>query len=49
MEILVIMAIFITKVSDEKLHRIVIDKDAWNELELKKGDYVKVTIEKVKI
>lgn len=49
MDILVIMAVFITKVSDEKLHRIVIDKDAWKELGLKKGDYVKVTIEKVKV
>jgi len=49
MVFMVLMVMFITKVTDETHHRIVIDKDAWDELKLKKGDYVKVTIEKVKI
>ena len=48
MVLMVLMVTFITKVTDETHHRIVIDKDAWDELKLKKGDYVKVTIEKVK-
>ncbi len=41
------MEIFITKITDDKLHRIVIEKDTWDKLGLKKGDYVKIEIEKV--
>jgi formylmethanofuran dehydrogenase subunit D len=40
---------FIEKITDEKQRRLKIDKDVWDELGLKKGDYVKVTIEKVKV
>jgi hypothetical protein len=38
---------FIEKITDDKQRRIKIDKDAWDKEKLKKGDYIKVTIEKV--
>lgn len=38
---------FIVQVKNDKQRRIVIDKDAWNEQELQKGDYIQVTIRKV--
>ncbi len=42
-------ATFIAKITDDKQRRIKIDKDAWDKEKLKKGDYVKVTIEKVNL
>lgn len=39
---------FIVKVKDDAQRRIVIDKEAWDLEGIKKGDYIKVTIEKVK-
>lgn len=47
--LVVFMATYITQVTDEIHHRIIVKKEAWDELKLKKGDYVKVTIEKVKV
>jgi hypothetical protein len=38
---------FIVQVKNDKQRRIVIDKEAWNELELQKGDYIEVTIKKI--
>jgi hypothetical protein len=38
---------FIVQAKDDKQRRIVIDKEAWNELELQKGDYIEVTIKKI--
>lgn len=38
---------FIVQVKDNTQRRIVIDKEAWNELELQKGDYIEVTIKKI--
>lgn len=43
------VATFIEKITDDKQRRIKIDKDAWDKEKLKKGDYVKVTIEKVEL
>lgn len=40
---------FTTQIKDDVRRRIVIDKAAWNLEGLKKGDYVKVTIEKIKV
>ncbi len=40
---------FIVQIADVQKRRIVIPKDKWNEEKLKKGDYIKVTIEKVKL
>jgi len=40
---------FIVQVKDDKQRRIVIDKEAWNEEELKKGEYIEVIIKRVKI
>jgi hypothetical protein len=40
---------FIVKLTDDKQRRIPINKEIWDLQELKKGDYVKVTIEKVKV
>jgi hypothetical protein len=40
---------FIVKLSDDKQRRIPIDKAIWELQGLKKGDYVKVTIEKIKV
>lgn len=40
---------FVTQVKDEVKHRIVIDKPAWDLEGLQKGDYIKVTIEKVQM
>ena len=39
---------FIVQIKDEKQRRIVIDKTAWDDEELKKGDYIEVTIKKIK-
>jgi len=40
---------FIVQVRDDKQRRIVIDKIAWKEERLEKGDYIEVTIKKVKL
>jgi len=40
------MSEFITELKDEGQRRIVIPRDVWNFLKLKKGDFVKVSIEK---
>ncbi|MDQ1273796.1 MAG: hypothetical protein QG657_1617 [Acidobacteriota bacterium] len=49
MDIVVKMAKpFIVQVKDEKQRRIIVDKRAWDEEELKKNDYIEVTIKKVK-
>jgi hypothetical protein len=40
---------FIVKLADDKQRRIPIDKAIWDLQKLKKGDYIKVTIEKVKV
>jgi len=40
---------FIVQVKDDRQRRIVIDKDAWQEERLKKGDYVEVTIRKIEL
>jgi hypothetical protein len=39
---------FTTKISDDKQRRIVIDKISWELEDLKKGDYLEVTINKIK-
>lgn len=38
---------FIVQVKDDKQRRIVIDKKAWDEEGLQKGDYIEVIIRKV--
>ena len=38
---------FIIQAKDDKQRRIVIDKDAWIEQELQRGDYIEVTIKKI--
>jgi hypothetical protein len=38
---------FIVQAKDDKQRRIVIDKEAWKEQGLRKGDYIEVTIRKV--
>ena len=38
---------FIVQAKDDKQRRIVIDKEAWNEQGLQKGDYIEVKIKKV--
>lgn len=43
------IATFITKFTDEKLRRITLEKEACQKIGLRKGDYIKVTIEKVPI
>lgn len=40
---------FIVQVKDDIQRRIVIDKKAWEEEGLQKGDYIEVTIKKVKL
>jgi len=40
---------FIVQIKDEKQRRIVIDKEAWNEEGLEKGDYIEVVVKKVKL
>jgi|AGTN01.1.fsa_nt_gi hypothetical protein len=40
------MPSFYAKITDERLHRIVIDRDVWDELGLQKGDWIKVTVER---
>ncbi len=40
---------FIVKVKDDKQRRIVIDKIAWDEENLKKDEYIEVTIKKIKL
>ena len=50
MEVMVNMAKpFIVQIKDDKQRRIIIDKDAWDEAKLKKGDYVEVSVRKVKL
>jgi len=40
---------FIVQVKNDKQRRIVIDKKAWEDEGLQKGDYIEVTIKKIKI
>ncbi len=40
---------FIVQVKDDKQRRIVVDKEAWEEEGLQKGDYVEVIIRKIKL
>lgn len=40
---------FIVEIKDDKQRRIVIDKKAWEEENLQKGDYIEVTIKKIKV
>jgi len=40
---------FIVQIKDDKQRRIVIDKDAWNEERLEKGDYIEVIIKKIEL
>lgn len=40
---------FIVQIKDEKQRRIVIDKEAWEEEDLQKGDYIEVKIKKIKL
>jgi len=40
---------FIVQIKDDKQRRIIIDKKAWDEEELKKDDYLEVTIRKIKL
>lgn len=40
---------FIVQVKDDTQRRIVIDKKAWEDEGIEKGDYVEVTIKKVKL
>ncbi|MGA2122502.1 MAG: hypothetical protein ABSG49_10770 [Methanoregula sp.] len=39
---------FIVQVKDEKQRRIVIDKGAWDDEKLKKGDYIEVSVKRIK-
>ena len=39
---------FITQVKDDKQRRIIIEKAAWEEEKLEKGDYIEVVIKKIK-
>jgi hypothetical protein len=40
---------FIVQIKDDKQRRIVVDKEAWNDEKLQKGDYIEVTIKKIKL
>jgi len=40
---------FVVQIRDEKQRRIVIDKIAWKEEGLEKGDYIEVVIKKIKL
>jgi hypothetical protein len=40
---------FIVQIKDDKQRRIVIDKEAWEEEGLQRGDYVEVLIKKIKL
>lgn len=40
---------FIVQVKNDKQRRVVIDKKAWEEEGLQKGDYIEVTIKKLKL
>jgi hypothetical protein len=40
---------FIVQIKDDKQRRIVIDKEAWNEEGLEKGDYIEVIIKKIEL
>ncbi len=40
---------FIVQIKDDKQRRMVIDKDAWDEEKLQKGDYIEVIIKKIKL
>ena len=40
------MSEFITELKDDEQRRIVVPRDVWNFLKLKKGDFVKVSMEK---
>ena len=37
---------YITELKDDEQRRIIVPRDVWNFLKLKKGDFIKVTIEK---
>lgn len=40
---------FIVQIKDDKQRRIVIDKEAWGDEKLEKGDYIEVKIKKIRI
>lgn len=40
---------FIVQLKDNQQRRIVIDKEAWEAENLQKGDYIEVTIKKIKL
>jgi hypothetical protein len=40
---------FIVQIKDDKQRRIVVEKDAWITEGLQKGDYIEVTIKKIKL
>ncbi len=40
--------LFIVQAKDDEQRRIIIDKEAWNEQGLQKGDYIEVTVRKIK-
>lgn len=40
------MSEFITEIKDDDQRRIVVPRDVWNFLKLKKGNFIKVNIEK---
>lgn len=40
---------FIVQIKDEKQRRIVIDKEAWSEEGIQKGDYIEVIIKKINL
>lgn len=40
---------FIVQIKDDKQRRIVIDKEAWDEEELQKGDYIEVMIKRIEL
>ena len=40
---------FIVQVKDDRQRRMVIDKKAWNDEQLKEGDYIEVTIKKINL
>lgn len=40
---------FIVQIKDEKQRRIIIDKEVWDDEKLQKGNYIEVTIKKIKL
>lgn len=40
---------FIVQIKDDKQRRIIVDKEAWETEKLEKGDYIEVSIKKIKL